>query len=194
MPEGRLSKRTNAEPTVPAKDSPLSEQPRDRAANRKRPHEAGDGGGTAVKRLKPEIANDHFCSITALNTHPSSQVAVAAAAADPSAQGWVRSRSHMTSRTPWGFTSPSESVWDARAFADYSNTWWLHSARKDLNAFRAPPLYFPSFARQQQAVHLRAAREFLQHSFCTQPQPQPSFLTPSYLWPPSWSRAAASSR
>lgn len=189
MSEGRLRGRTNTEPTDTAKDSPLSERPRHRAVSRKRPHEGGDvGGGTAVKTPKSEMANDHFSPIVAVNVHPSHQAA-AAAAADPTAQGWIRSRSDMTRRTPWSFPSSSESL------RDYSNTWWLHSARKDLNAFRAPPLYLPSFARQQpQAVHLRAAREFLQRSYCTQQLPQPCFLAPPHLWPPSWSRAAARSR
>lgn len=189
MPEGRLSRRTDTESTDVAKDSPLSQRPGHRAPSRKRPHEGGGGGGGAVKRPKSEFAKNHFSSIATLNAHSSSQ---AATAADPSAQGWIMSRSHMTRRSPWGFTSLSDSVWDASAFADYSNTWWLHSASKDLNAFRAPPLYFPSLERRQhqQQVQLRAVREFLQRSFCTH---QTSFLAPPSHWPPSGSVAGQTS-
>lgn len=191
MPEGRLGRRTDTESTDVAKDSRLSQQPGHRAPSRKRPHEGGGGGGGAAKRPKSEFAQNHFSSIATLNAH--SLTPQAARAADPSTQGWIMSRSHMARRSPWGFTSLSDSVWDDSAFADYSNTWWLYSAPKDLNAFRAPPLYYPSFARrqqQQQQVQLRAVREFLQRSFCTH---QTSFLAPPSHWPPSGSVAGQTS-
>lgn len=169
QPEGRLSKRTDSEPARTAKDSPL----------RKRTQECGGGG--AVKRPRLETANSHLNSVDTVMVHPPSQAP---------APGWIRSSGHVTGRTPWGFASSSQTLWDVGAFAERSNSWWLHSAQKDLHAFRAPPLYFSSLARQQQQVaHFRAVREFS----------QARFLAPLYHWPPSGSvaghgRAAATSR